>query len=70
MGNRFALRPLRFSALLALIWVLALSLALLHLGNLPLRDWDEGLVARVALEASLRPLPHLLLPTYWGDPQG
>lgn len=53
---------------LALLWLLALVLAMAGLGRLPLRDWDEAIVARVALEASLRPWPDRLLPVFWGDP--
>jgi len=53
---------------LAGLWGLAVVLALAGLGNLPLRDWDESLVARVALEASTRPWPALLFPVFWGDP--
>lgn len=53
---------------LALLWWLALVLAVAGLGQLPLRDWDEAIVARVALEASQRPWPDLLLPVFWGDP--
>lgn len=49
-----------------LAWVGALVLLLSHLGDVPLRDWDEGLVARVAEEISLRPFPGQLLPTLWG----
>ena len=60
-------RPLRLLPALTLIWLLALALALVGLGQLPLRDWDEGIVARVALETSLAPWPAKLLPTYWGD---
>ena len=50
------------------LWLLAILLALAGLGHLPLRDWDESLVARVALEASEKPWPDLLLPTSWGNP--
>ena len=50
------------------LWLLAILLALAGLGHLPLRDWDESLVARVALEASEKPWPDLLLPTSWGKP--
>jgi len=53
---------------LAGLWLLALLLALAGLGGLPLRDWDEGIVARVALEASQRPWPDVLMPVYWGEP--
>ena len=52
----------------ALLWLLAVVLALLGLGSQPLRDWDEGIVARVALELSRSSWPSTLLPTYWGDP--
>jgi 4-amino-4-deoxy-L-arabinose transferase-like glycosyltransferase len=49
------------------LWLLAVGLALLGLGSVPLRDWDEGIVARVALELANSPWPQQLLPTYWGD---
>ena len=52
----------------ALLWAAALVLLFTHLGDLPLRDWDESLVARVAEEISLRPFPENLLPTLWGEP--
>ncbi|MEA5421782.1 ArnT family glycosyltransferase [Synechococcus sp. CCY9202] len=53
---------------LLLLWGVAVLLALVGLGNLPLRDWDEGIVARVALELSQAPRYGDLLPTYWGEP--
>ena len=53
---------------LVVLWLLAGALTLTGLGQLPLRDWDEGIVARVALEASQRPWPDALFPFYWGDP--
>tara|TARA_E500000178_G_scaffold88924_1_gene87768 strand:+ start:419 stop:2032 length:1614 start_codon:yes stop_codon:yes gene_type:complete len=62
---------------LLLLWLAALGLLLVPGLDLPLRDWDEGIVARVALEraealqALLRgdgSLTELLLPTYWGAP--
>jgi 4-amino-4-deoxy-L-arabinose transferase-like glycosyltransferase len=53
---------------LLLLWLLALILALTGLGGMPLVDWDEGIVARVALETSHTPWPELLWPTYWGEP--
>ncbi|MCT0230428.1 phospholipid carrier-dependent glycosyltransferase [Synechococcus sp. CS-1324] len=53
---------------LLLLWAVALILAGTGLGNLPLRDWDEGIVARVSLEIADRGLPRGLLPTLWGDP--
>ena len=65
-SSQGALR-LNGSAGLLLLWLLAVVLALLGLGSLPLRDWDEGIVARVALELSNSPWPQHLLPTYWGD---
>jgi 4-amino-4-deoxy-L-arabinose transferase-like glycosyltransferase len=61
-------RPLRLAPALLLIWLLALVLALVGLGGQPLRDWDEGIVARVALEISQAPWPNKLLPTFWGQP--
>ena len=42
---------------LLLLWLLAVGLALLGLGSVPLRDWDEGIVARVALELANSPWP-------------
>jgi 4-amino-4-deoxy-L-arabinose transferase-like glycosyltransferase len=53
---------------LALLWLAALLLCLSGLGNVPLRDWDEGIVARVALEISEAPWSQKWLPTYWWDP--
>jgi 4-amino-4-deoxy-L-arabinose transferase-like glycosyltransferase len=61
-------RPFRLAPALLLIWLLALILALVGLGGQPLRDWDEGIVARVALEISQAPWPDKLLPTFWGEP--
>ena len=61
-------RPLRLAPALLLIWLLAVVLALVGLGGQPLRDWDEGIVARVALEISQAPWPNKLLPTFWGQP--
>jgi 4-amino-4-deoxy-L-arabinose transferase-like glycosyltransferase len=52
---------------LLLLWLLAVGLAFIGLGSVPLRDWDEGIVARVALELANSPWPQQLLPTYWGD---
>jgi len=48
------------------LWLAALALALIGLGNLPLRDWDEATIARVSLEISRSPFPEGLLPTYLG----
>jgi 4-amino-4-deoxy-L-arabinose transferase-like glycosyltransferase len=61
-------RPFRLAPALLLIWLLAVVLALVGLGGQPLRDWDEGIVARVALELSQAPWPDKLLPTFWGQP--
>ncbi len=49
------------------LWLLALVLAAVGLGDLPLRDWDEGIVARVALETSQAPWGQKLLPSLWGE---
>ncbi|MGF1537121.1 MAG: ArnT family glycosyltransferase [Elainellaceae cyanobacterium] len=46
----------------------ALLLFTLNLGNLPLRDWDEGTVAGVARELSRAPLAQWLYPTLHGEP--
>ena len=64
-GPRWRLSP---ELGLAGLWLLAIALATASLGQLPLRDWDESLVARVALEASQRPWPDVLFPVFWGDP--
>ena len=53
---------------LVLLWMVAVGLALIGLGNVPLRDWDEALVARVSLELSRSPGMAGLLPTYLGEP--
>ena len=54
--------------LIVLLWAGAIVLLFQHLGGVPLRDWDEALVARVAEEISLRPFPTNLLPTLWDQP--
>ncbi len=64
MSSAFWRRP--WFALL-LLWLSAVVLALHGLGNLPLRDWDEAIVARVALEISRSSWPDVLLPTYLGS---
>ena len=53
---------------LAVLWGAAVCLLVLGLGNLPLRDWDEALVARVSLELSRQPWGEPPLPTYLGQP--
>ncbi len=60
--------PARFRLGLLLLWLAALALLLTGLNGPPLRDWDEGIVARVALEASGTPWPERLWPTSWGEP--
>ena len=47
---------------------MACCLALLGLGNLPLRDFDEATVARVALELSEKNISEVFLPTIWSQP--
>lgn len=52
------------------LFAAAVLLCGINLGGLPLRDWDEGLVAQVAREIWRSP-PHSLTwlyPTYWGAP--
>ncbi len=51
---------------LLVLWVLACALALFGLGDLPLRDFDEATVARVAFELSTKEAGNQLLPTLWG----
>jgi 4-amino-4-deoxy-L-arabinose transferase-like glycosyltransferase len=48
----------------------ALILLLINLGDVPLKDWDEGLVAQVAREIYQAPANSLtwLYPTLWGEP--
>ena len=53
---------------LLLLWAAALLMDLWGIQQGPLRDWDEGLVARVALELSQKPWPDWLLPTLWDQP--
>ena len=53
---------------LGLIWLAALLLDLWGIQHGPLRDWDESLVARVALEFSDRSWSQWLQPTLWGEP--
>ena len=53
---------------LLLLGAVAIGLALLGLGNLPLRDFDEATVARVAMEFSQGLGEAPFLPTLWGDP--
>lgn len=61
-----------FQEILFLVGLLfgALLLYTVGLGNLPLRDWDEGTIGRVATEISRAPLDSFrwLFPTLWGDP--
>ncbi|MGB3493293.1 MAG: glycosyltransferase family 39 protein [Elainellaceae cyanobacterium] len=61
----------RSDRLIVLLLLAAALLAyLLNLGHLPLRDWDEGLVAQVAREiAEAPPGSHTwLFPTLWDSP--
>ena len=53
---------------LAVLWGAAVCLLLLGLGNLPLRDWDEALVARVSLELSRQPWGEPPCPPIWASP--
>jgi 4-amino-4-deoxy-L-arabinose transferase-like glycosyltransferase len=61
-----------FQELLCLLGLLVGALLLYTVGleNLPLRDWDEGTIARVAKEIALAPGESFrwLFPTFWGDP--
>jgi len=51
-----------------LFWLIACVIAFISLGNLPLRDFDEATVARVALELSQKSGLDRLLPTIWDKP--
>ena len=50
------------------LWIHACFIAFFALGNVPLRDFDEGIVARVALELSQKNGIDRLLPSLWGQP--
>jgi len=49
-------------------WIIACVIAFISLGNLPLRDFDEATVARVALELNQKSGLDQLLPTLWDQP--
>ena len=49
-------------------WTIACGIAFVSLGNLPLRDFDEATVARVALELSEKSGLDRLLPFIWDEP--
>ena len=51
-----------------LLWTIACGIALISLGNLPLRDFDEATVARVALELNQKSGLERLLPSLWDKP--
>ncbi len=51
-----------------LFWTLACGIAFYSLGNLPLRDFDEATVARVALELNQKNGLDRFLPSIWGQP--
>ncbi len=53
---------------LFLIWIISCCILFFALGDLPLRDFDEGTVARVSYELSQRSGINKLLPTIWGEP--
>ena len=69
--------PIRRLDPLFLFWLAALALLLIPGLDLPIRDWDEGIVARVAYEraqsllqwlSGQAPFSTLWLPTYWDAP--
>ena len=53
---------------LMILWIIACLIALIGLGNVPLRDFDEATVARVAFELSHKRGIDFLLPTLWNEP--
>ena len=50
------------------LWVVAAVLSVIGLGDVPLRDFDEATVARVAFEIHQGQGEAALLPTLWGNP--
>ena len=50
------------------LWVVAAALSVIGLGDVPLRDFDEATVARVAFELHQGQGEAALLPTLWGSP--
>jgi 4-amino-4-deoxy-L-arabinose transferase-like glycosyltransferase len=63
--------PMPDRLILLALGLLAIALFTFDLGNVPLRDWDEGIVAQVAREMArsgdLFPT-NWLFPTIWGQP--
>ncbi len=53
---------------LVFIWLFACLVTFFALGNLPLRDFDEGTVAQVAFELSQKEGLDRFLPTLWDKP--
>jgi len=53
--------------ILFVLWFLACFVTLIGLGDLPLRDFDEATVARVAYELSQKKGLDQLLPTLWSE---
>lgn len=53
---------------LLVLWFIAFCLSLYGLGGVPLRDFDEATVARVAYELSQSNGADQLLPTIWSNP--
>ncbi len=51
-----------------LFWTIACGIAFASLGNLPLRDFDEATVARVALELNQKSGLERFLPSIWDKP--
>ncbi|BAB76046.1 ArnT family glycosyltransferase [Anabaena sp. FACHB-709] len=63
------MRPITQRKLLLVLLVAALALWLTFLGNLPLRDWDEGTIAQVARDIWQAPVGSMrwLYPTLAGE---
>ncbi|MCF4968489.1 ArnT family glycosyltransferase [Nostoc sp. CMAA1605] len=64
------MRPFQEKEWLLTLSALSLLLWLICLGNLPLRDWDEGTIAQVAREIWRSPIDSMgwLYPTLGGEP--
>ena len=67
MGSHPVSSKLPWRTLIAL-WAVSAVLSLIGLGDVPLRDFDEATVARVALELQQGNGEAALLPTLWGNP--
>ena len=70
MNKIFNIQPVTEKNILLGLLIAALTLWLIFLGNSPLRDWDEGIIAQVARDILQAPEGSLrwLYPTLAGEP--